>query len=197
MKKLQKDKRTADEEKIRRARDIQRQSEEAVGRIGKNRPNVERKPIKDCEVGDEVYVFDLSRNGKVFSVDKKKKTAVVVAGNFKSSVRFERLGKPQKSETEAKKPRTRHNVTSKADREIRTELMLLGKNVDEACMLTDNFIDGAVLSGLRILYLVHGKGTGALRKGLHEHLRTHRSVKSFRVGLYGEGEDGVTVVELK
>ena len=74
---------------------------------------------------------------------------------------------------------------------------LLGMTVEEALMETDRFIDNGVLSGQTTLYLIHGKGTGALRKAIHEHLRRHPSVKSFRLGNYGEGEAGVTVVELK
>jgi len=58
-------------------------------------------------------------------------------------------------------------------------------------------IDNGVMNGQTTLYLIHGKGTGALRKGIHEHLRRHKNVRSFRLGVYGEGEAGVTVVELK
>ncbi len=69
--------------------------------------------------------------------------------------------------------------------------------VEEALHEADKFIDNAVMSGLTTVYLIHGKGTGALRKGIHEHLRHHKSVRSYRLGVYGEGEAGVTVAELK
>ena len=68
---------------------------------------------------------------------------------------------------------------------------------DDGQVYLYRFIDNGVLSGQTTLYLIHGKGTGALRKAIHEHLRRHPSVKSFRLGNYGEGEAGVTVVELK
>ena len=64
-------------------------------------------------------------------------------------------------------------------------------------MEVDQFIDHAVLNNITPIYLIHGKGTGALRTALHQHLRAHPSVKSFRLGAYGEGETGVTIVELK
>ena len=64
-------------------------------------------------------------------------------------------------------------------------------------MEAESFIDAAVLRGQHTLYLIHGKGTGALRKGLHQQLKSNKSVASFRLGRYGEGEDGVTVVVLK
>ena len=70
-------------------------------------------------------------------------------------------------------------------------------NVEEALHEVDKFIDNGVLSGQNTLYLIHGKGTGILRKAIHEHLRGHRNIKSYRLGVYGEGESGVTVVELK
>ena len=75
--------------------------------------------------------------------------------------------------------------------------MYFGQNVDEACFVIDKYLDTAVLNGLENIRIVHGKGTGALRKGIHTFLKTHPHVKSFRLGTFGEGEMGVTVVELK
>ena len=69
--------------------------------------------------------------------------------------------------------------------------------MDEAILLAYSFIDHAVLNGQSTVYLIHGNGTGALRAAIQKHLRGHRNVKSFRLGRYGEGESGVTVVELK
>ena len=70
-------------------------------------------------------------------------------------------------------------------------------SLDEALLAVDMFLDGAVLNKLSIVYIIHGKGTGVLRGGIQQHLRKHAAVKSFRLGKYGEGEDGVTVVELR
>ena len=64
-------------------------------------------------------------------------------------------------------------------------------------MELDRFIDSAMLSGMNFVHCIHGKGTGVLRKSIHEHLRRHKQVRSWRLGLYGEGEDGVTIIELK
>ena len=85
----------------------------------------------------------------------------------------------------------------RARRETKMECNLLGLTVDEAIQEADSFIDHAVLNGQSTVYLIHGNGTGALRAAIQKHLRGHRNVKSFRLGRYGEGESGVTVVELK
>ncbi len=200
IRKIQRDERMSSSEKAIKARELHKKSEQVLSGVSKTANQPELKPIKECNVGDTVYSQDLGRNVSVFSVDKNKKIAVVVSGNIRSNIAFSRLSEATKSHQQDKKQLRRvrqQGVTSSADRKVNSELMLIGKNVDEACMLADIFIDNAVLSGLNIVYLVHGKGTGALRKGLHQHLKTHRSVKKYRLGLYGEGEDGVTVVDLK
>ena len=74
---------------------------------------------------------------------------------------------------------------------------VIGQTVDEAIANVDAFIDSAVLAGLSQLWIIHGMGTGKLRAGLHEHFRKHPNVAEFRLGAYGEGESGVTVITLK
>ena len=80
---------------------------------------------------------------------------------------------------------------------ISSEINVLGQNIEEACFTIDKYLDNCVLNGLSSVRIIHGKGTGALRKGIHTFLKTHPHVKSFRLGTFGEGEMGVTVVELK
>ena len=82
-------------------------------------------------------------------------------------------------------------------RKTSMELNLLGYTVDEALNEVDKFLDSGMLRGQSTLYIIHGNVTGALRTAIQKHLRTHKAVKSFRLGRYGEGESGVTVVELK
>jgi DNA mismatch repair protein MutS2 len=93
--------------------------------------------------------------------------------------------------------RPSRNVPSRAQAKVVTELDLRGQNSDEAIMNVDAFIDGAIMSGLNQLTIIHGKGTGVLRAAVQQHLKQHPSVKSYRLGVYGEGEAGVTIVELK
>ena len=82
-------------------------------------------------------------------------------------------------------------------RAVETECDVRGMNLEEALLSVDMFLDGAVLNKLRIVNIIHGKGTGILRSGIQSHLKKHPAVAEFRLGRYGEGEDGVTVVTLK
>ena len=93
-----------------------------------------------------------------------------------------------------------HESRSTADGQVRgslNELDLRGMTSDDAVMAMERFIDNAVLSGLHVLTVIHGKGTGALRAAVHNGLKNNRYVKSYRLGKYGEGDTGVTIVELK
>ena len=78
-----------------------------------------------------------------------------------------------------------------------SELDLRGETVLDALLEVDRFLDNAQLNGLNQVTIIHGKGTGALRKAVQDHLKRHSAVKSYRLGVYGEGESGVTIVELK
>jgi len=78
-----------------------------------------------------------------------------------------------------------------------TELDIRGLMVDEGTVLLDKFIDDAVMSSVKTLSVIHGKGTGALRAGIHNYLKHNKFVKSYRLGVFGEGDSGVTIIELK
>ena len=97
----------------------------------------------------------------------------------------------------SKKPKSSGSRMQISNRPVETECDVRGCNLEEALMAVDLFLDGAVLNRLRSVSIIHGKGTGILRAGIHKHLKSHPAVKEFRLGRYGEGEDGVTIVTMK
>ena len=102
----------------------------------------------------------------------------------------------KKEEPKNKAKAATQRISNKSQN-ISTEIKLLGMTVDEAVNELDKYLDSAYLSSISIVRVVHGKGTGLLRKGVHDYLKSHPHVKSYRLGLYGEGDTGVTIVELK
>ena len=154
------------------------------------------RPLKS---GDPVLIFDLDKEAVVLEAEKGGKTVLVQAGIIKTQVPIENLrlltNRQQKKRGTVG---TRRAVTRTAiETQAKAELDLRGENADEAIFHVDQFLDHAQLGGLSQVMLIHGKGTGVLRKAVQEHLKHHPSVKSFRLGTYGEGESGVTIAELK
>ncbi len=149
--------------------------------------------------GDIVIVADINRDATVVDVKPDKKQAYVMAGAIKMWTDFDNLRLKSKNAptTEIKKTRNVSRMSSNKDRVISGEINLIGKASDEAIMELDNYIDTAILSGLETIRIIHGKGTGILRKNIQAHLRHHKSIDSFRLGTFGEGENGVTIATLK
>ena len=159
----------------------------------KNSGYVLPRPLKQ---GDTVLIFDIDKKGTVLQEADKSGNVLVQAGIIKTRVPLGNLRlideKPVKFQG-----KTTRTVRSKAERQITSEIDLRGETVEEALMDLDMFIDNAVLSGIHQLNIIHGKGTGVLRKAVQDHLKHHASVRTFRLGVYGEGESGVTIAELK
>ena len=152
------------------------------------------------KVGDKLYSQKLKTQVKVEQIKSPTKITVR-AGNLTTVVTADDL---YYSVVETNKRAVRNRqLHSGAHTEINTsrgtnnEINVIGQTVDEAIVNVDEFIDKAVLSGLNKLWVIHGMGTGRLRTGLHEHFRHHPNIKEFRLGTYGEGESGVTVITLK
>ena len=161
------------------------------------RKNQGGKPVK-IEPGDEVKVHSLGgQKGHVVEMAGDSE-ALVQLGILKMKVALADLEPTQKAAASA--PKKQVPVTTvKRSREENTssELDLRGSTLDEALIETDRFLDEAFLANIGSVYIIHGKGTGALRAGIQEFLRRHKHVKSYRLGNYGEGGAGVTVAELK
>ncbi len=152
------------------------------------------RPLK---VGDSVVIFDINKSATVLSVDESSGTAMVQAGIIKTKVDISNLRLEAKKETPVKRERNVKGISSRAERTATTEVDLRGMASDEAIMELDKYIDNAVMCGIPGITIIHGKGTGVLRKCVHQHLRTHKNIRTYRLGVFGEGEDGVTIAELK
>lgn len=159
---------------------------------------VHNRPLRR---GDTVRLIEMNRDGTLLSAPDGQGYITVQAGILKTKVHQSEVRLIDTKDKRITVNNTgyarRGGVDSKAARQIKTELDLRGMAADEAILEVDRFIDGCVLSGVETVRIIHGKGTGVLRAAIQRHLKGHRNVKSFRLGVYGEGESGVTVAELK
>lgn len=153
--------------------------------------NVEKKKWDTIKTGDEVKVLTYGQKGEVLELIDNNE-AVVQMGIIKMKLPLEDLEKTKKTKEEPTKMIKRENRQS-----IKMELDLRGYRYDEAMVAVDQYLDQAVLSNYEQVYIIHGKGTGALQKGVQNHLKRHKSVSLYRNGMPSEGGFGVTVVELK
>lgn len=176
--------------------EVRRRLEESVPALrDKHQQNRSKAKADKVKPGDEVGVISLGKKGHV--VEESSETEVVVQlGIMKMKVKktdLELVG----SAAGAKKAVQQQAASLKRTRDenIRTELDLRGNNLEDAILEVDRFLDEAFLSNLGQVYIIHGKGTGVLRSGIQEYLRKHRNVKQYRFGNFGEGGNGVTVVE--
>ena len=174
--------------------------EDAIDPVTRRRQEGYTLP-RPLRTGDEVLIVDIDKKGIVLREPDAGGQVEVQAGIIKTRVPLLNLrlldgnGKPApKQQPKRSGERT---TPSRINRTAEIEIDLRGMMTEEGILEADRFIDNAVLMGLERVTLIHGKGTGALRAAIHQHLRTHPSVKSYRLGAYGEGEAGVTIVELK
>ena len=153
--------------------------------------HVQKKKYDTIHAGDEVKVLSYGQKGEVLELVGNEE-AVVQMGIIKMKLPIEDLEKTKKKKEKHTKMVTRQNRQT-----IKTELDLRGYRYEEALNELDQYLDQAVLSNYEQVYIIHGKGTGALQKGVQQHLKKHKSVRQFRGGMPSEGGFGVTVAELK
>ncbi len=153
------------------------------------------EPPKDLKIGERVRMLHLNGEGTVLAAPDAKGEVQLQVGVMKMKVHISQLERVKEDKAKEKaRVRSMVDITNRA---VATDVDLRGMALDEALDTVDKFLDDAVLSALGEVYIIHGKGTGTLRTGIHAHLKKHPHVKAFRLGRYGEGEEGVTVVTLK
>ncbi len=154
----------------------------------------DKRPVK---VGDTVRLAGTEKTGTVIGISDHGATAKVSFGSVRITVSADELRLADSVKEQPKRQITIKTNRTATQRSSVSEIDLRGFDTAEAIIELDNFIDGAVMNGLGTVWIIHGKGTGALRRAVRVHLNEHPNIKSFRPGVYGEGEDGVTVAELQ
>ena len=156
---------------------------------------------RKLKVGDDVLIFDIDKNGTVLELPDKSGKVLVQAGIMQMRVKLDnlRLVENNKKKTAGSYLRSGKATVNRSNYDVKaiTDVDLRGLTAQEAIMQLELAIDSAVLSNINQLTIIHGKGTGVLRQEVHKYLRTCKYIKSFRLGVYGEGEAGVTIAELK
>lgn len=152
---------------------------------------------RELVLNDNVIISDINKNGVVLKIDKKNNKAYVSAGNINVWVDFSNLRLIDTPNVSSKNLTRKITRPSTKDKNLTGEIDIRGFASDEGVMEVDRYIDSAILSGIETITIIHGKGTGVLRNAVHSHLRRHKNVDGFRVGTFGEGENGVTIVTLK
>lgn len=190
------------------AADMERERERLRKKMEAARSGMKKEPAKpkkeykpsDFRLGESVKVLSMNLNGTVASLPDSKGNLTVQMGILRSQVNISDLEiideKPaylQKTSRQTGKGKLKMNKSLS----VGPEINLLGKTVDEAIAELDKYLDDASLAHLSSVRIVHGKGTGALRNGIHQYLRKQKHVRSFRLGAFGEGDAGVTIAELK
>ncbi len=160
--------------------------------------NINKEIKKDLKfkIGDTVFVSDFNKEGEVLKDEDSSGKIMIQVGAIKTRVLKSHLSKSSKKIKSVSGHVTK-NIKSKSNVSVSTEIDLRGQNILEATMELDGFIDTCVIAGLKQITIIHGKGTGQLRKGIQDYLKTNKQVKRFRIGNFGEGESGVTIAELK
>lgn len=190
------------------AAEMERERERIRKKMESTRSGMMKEPAKpkkeyktsDFKLGESVKVLSMNINGTVASLPDNKGNLTVQMGILRSQVNISDLEIIDETPAYLKKTTRaggKGKIKMSKSLSVSTEINLLGKTVDEAVAELDKYLDDASLAHLSSVRIVHGKGTGALRKGIHQYLRRQKHVRSFRLGEFGEGDAGVTIAELK
>lgn len=198
LEKARRDKELSAEGRSKLRRDIDRMEAHADPVKLKNTPTEEYVLPRPLKVGDEVLIYDIDKNATVLAPPNKDGQVLVQAGIIKTRVDIKNL-RLLKSKLTPNKPKfaSTRSLPTRMDVRPETEVDVRGETAFDAINIVEKAIDNAVLAGVGKLTIIHGKGTGVLRREINLYLKRNKAVKSHRLGVFGEGEDGVTIVELK
>lgn len=175
------------------------QETSAANALKSQKPKKTHKP-SDFKLGESVKVLSMNLTGTISSLPDSRGNVTVQMGILRSQVHIsdlEIIDEPSSYKPSKLSGTSKGKLKMSKSLSVSPEINLLGKTVDEAVAELDKYLDDAILSHLSSVRVVHGKGTGALRKGIHEYLRRQKHVKSYHLAEYGEGDAGVTIVNFK
>ena len=152
---------------------------------------------KDVNPGKEVFIPSLNQNGIILSHVSRNNEVQVQIGSMKMNLKLNALQNPKTSQNVNSNKTIHSSSNISKSKIVKPEINVIGMNVEDANFVIDKFLDDCALAKLETVRIIHGKGTGKLKNGIHQFLKTNSHVKSFRLGTFGEGEMGVTVVTLK
>lgn len=168
---------------------------ETSSAVTKNAPVSNTVLEEDLKIGDLVHLSHLGQEGIVLSLPNKSHQVQIQVGSMKMLIPVANISSKLGTSAPLSTNGATHYKTNKS-KTATTEINVIGLHVEEAIFMIDKYLDDCALAKLHQVRIVHGKGTGSLRKGIHDFLKTNSHVKNFRLGTFGEGEMGVTVVEL-
>lgn len=151
---------------------------------------------RKLKIGDNVLIFDIDKKGIVLSLPDKSENVFVQSGIIKTKVHISNIRLLEQQNVTFKREVTK-DLKRKVDRNISTEIDLRGCTVEEALLEIDMFIDNCILTNINKITIIHGKGSGILRREIHKYLKSNKHIKTYRLGIFGEGESGVTIAEIK
>lgn len=193
-----------EDQRLNTARELKQNVVKRIQNVNKsmneyyNEPTDDSIDLSDLKTGDEIIIKSLNQPATVLSPPDKNGEVMVMAGFMKMNININNLRPAPKTKVKAQPTKSGiSGISASKGRDIKTEIDFRGYSIDEAVLELDKYLDDIKLSGIRDVRIIHGKGTGVLRQGIHKFLKSHHHVATYRVGVYGEGENGVTIVEIK
>lgn len=188
---------------LKKANEIRKNLNNSLEQFTVLEQNVENKKQTfnkdDLKVGMKLKLANFSEIAIITSIPKKSNEVQIQIGNAKMNIKLDDIYEILENDTSftSSSISKKTSISSFKSKNINSEINVIGQNVEDACFIIDKYLDDCYIVKLNPIRIVHGKGTGKLREGIHNFLRRHPHVKSFRLGTFGEGEMGVTIVELK
>lgn len=198
---LNKIRKSSDKESIQRAHEIKSELDKSHKKYDEKDYsflNVKATDtVEELKLGDEVKVLTMGQSGQVVELPDKQGNLVVEIGILKINTNINQIEKTKSKAAKGSQANIKNIIKNRMNKNIKTEIDIRGRNIEEARTELDLYLDDAYIAGLKEVRIIHGKGTGVLRKGVQDYLKSHRLIKSIKDGGYEDGGLGVTLAEIR